>query len=352
MLRIKTQQRSWLEPTDLSLRIKNKMGRPLKIQKYSTGSGEGPYAPGQGVGIDQGFPAWNTLTAQNYPVDMTGNQFLGVVGGAESVASATYPVVAIQANVNGVQGNSYIIRQKGAYKYLVAAENTVNDGSFTPGFSYVIKSLGNTNWNAVGAAPNAAVGDVFTATNAGGAGSGTASDVAQCVLVASGTISSGQMNMTLNTGSGNVYASRLSNKYIWDSSNNRYAVNFFAPEYAGTISNVAITGNAGTFTSNAYTSYNVGDTVTVTGTNTGSGSISGYSNPTTYYIITTNGSSAFTLSASLGGANVVTVAGNTRGLTFTAEGGTTTVAKSGAEAQTWTNNTGNITIAQVSNYTS
>ena len=328
------------------------MGRPLKIQKYSTGSGEGQYAPGQGVGIDQGFPAWNTLTAQTYPSDMTGSQFLGVVGGAESVASAAYPVVAIQANVNGQQGNSYIIRQKGATKYLVAAENTVNDGSFTKGFSYVITSLGTTNWNAVGAAPNAAVGDVFTATSAGGAGSGTASDVGQCVLVASGTINSGQMNMTLNTGSGNVYASRLTNKYIWDSSNVRYAVNFFAPEYAGALANVNITGNAGTFTSNAYSSINVGDTVTVSGTDTGTGSIVGYSDPTTYYVITTNGSSTFTLSSSLGGANVVTVAGNTTGLTFTAEGGTTKVAKSGAEGQTWTTGNGNITLAQVSNYTS
>ena len=329
------------------------MGRPLKIQKYSTGSGEGQYQEGQGVGIDQGFPPFNSLAAQNYPVDMTGAQFLGVVGGAESVASAAYPVVAIQANVNGQQGNSYIIRQKGATKYLVAAENTVNDGSFTKDFSYVITSLGNTNWDAVGAAPNAAVGDVFTATSAGGAGTGTASNVGQCVLVASGTINSGQMNMTLNTGSGNVYASRLTNKYIWDSSNVRYAVNFFAPEYAGALANVAITGNAGTFTSNAYSTLNVGDLVTVAGNLNGSGSIVGYANTATnYYVITTNGSSTFTLSASLGGGNIVTAAGNTRGLTFTAEGGTTTVAKSGAEGQTWTSGNGNITLAQVSNYTS
>jgi len=330
------------------------MGRPLKIQKYSTGSGEGQYQEGTGVAIDQGFPSWNTLEAQNYPADMTGSQFLGVVGGAESVSSAAYPVVAIQANVNGVNGNAYIIRQKGQTKYLVAAEDTVNDGSFTKGFAYIITNVGNTVWNAIGGPANPAVGDIFTATNSGRAGhTGTGSDVAICTLVTSNTLSSGQMSMTLNTGNGNVYASRLTNKYIWDASNTRYAVNFFAPEYAGTIANVAITGNAGTFTSNAYTSFNVGDTVTVTGNLTGSGSISGYANTaTTYYVITTNGSTTFTLSASLGGANVVTTAGNTRGLTFTAEGGTTTVAKSGAEGQTWSNGNGNITIAQVSNYTS
>ena len=333
------------------------MGRPLKIQQYSTGSGEGQYAPGQAVYLDQGFPPFSALEAQNYPASLTSAQFLGVVGGGNSIASATYPVVAIQANVNGVQGNSYIIRQKGATKYLVAATNTVNDGSFTPGNSYIIKSLGTTNWNAVGAAPNAAVGDIFTATSAGGAGSGTVSDVAQCTLVTSGTINSGQMNMTLDSGagSGNVYASRLTNKYIWDGSTppNRYAVNFFAPEKSGAIANVSITSNAGAFLSNAYTSFNVGDLVTVAGNLTGSGSIVGYANTATnYYVITTNGSTTFTLSASLGGANVVTTVGNTRGLTFTADGGTTVMSKSGAEAQTWSNGNGNITLAQVSSYTS
>jgi hypothetical protein len=332
------------------------MGRPLKIQQYSTGSGQGQYAPGQPVYLDQGFPPFSALGAQNYPASMTSAQFLGVVGGANSIASATYPVVAVQANVDGVEGNSYIIRQKGATKYLVAATNTVSDGSFTVGNSYIITALGDTNWNVAGASPNAAVGDIFTAISVGGAGTGTVSNVDQCTLVAGATINSGEMNMTLDygAGTGNVYASRLTNKYIWDGSDPpiRYAVNFFAPDNSGTIANVSITSNAGAFLSNAYTSLNVGDLVTVAGTNTGSGSISGYANPTNYFIITTNGSTTFTLSASLGGANVTTVVGNTRGLTFTADGGTTVVSKSGAEAQTWSNGNGNITLAQVSNYTS
>jgi hypothetical protein len=188
-----------------------------------------------------------------------------------------------------------------------------------------------------------------------GTGNGQASDAGQCVLVTGNTITAGQMYMTLTVGNATTYASRLTNKYIWDGSTppNRYAVNFFSPEYPGTIANVAITSNAGAFLSNAYSTLNVGDLVTVAGNLTGSGSIVGYANTATnYYVINTNGSTTFTLSASLGGANVVTTVGNTRGLTFAVDGGTTVVAKSGAQPQTWSNGKGNITLAQVSSYTS
>jgi hypothetical protein len=242
---------------------------------------------------------------------------------------------------------------------LVSGENSVNAGSFTVGYSYQILSLGNTDFTAIGAGPNPTVGAVFTATGVG-SGSGTASDAGQCLLVANATINSGQMNMVFNSGAANIYASRLTNKYIWDGSTppNRYAVNFFAPDAVVAMANVNITGNAGTFTSNVFTGgYDIGDTIVVSGTNTGSGNIVGYTNPSTYYVITTNGSSTFTLSTTLAGANVVTNAGNTRGLTFTAEGAVTTTVKSGADSATWTGtsgpaNTENITLARVSSYTS
>lgn len=326
------------------------MGRPLKIQKLNNG-----------VQTDAGFNSFANLdpTTAVIPNGMNSSEFLGVVGGANTgIATSTYPVVAITANVNGQQGAAYIITQKGTKKYLVSGEDSVNAGSFTPGFSYQILSLGNTNWTAIGAGINPTVGDVFTATGAG-TGSGTASDAGICVLTANSTITSGQMNMVFNTGAQNIYASRLTNKYIWDGSTppNRYAVNFFAPEGASATANVNITGNAGTFTSNAYSTYFVGDTVVVSGTDTGTGNIVGYSDPTTYYITATNGSTTFTLSSTLGGANVVTNAGNTTGLTFTIEGAAATTVKSGADAATWTGTSGpagtqNISLARVNSYTS
>jgi hypothetical protein len=84
--------------------------------------------------------------------------------------------------------------------------------------------------------------------------------------------------------------------------------------------NVVIGNTAGGFTTNAFNTYNIGDTVTVSGTESGTGVITGYTDPTTYFIVGTNQSSNFVLSATEGGANIITTAGSTTGLTFVASG--------------------------------
>jgi hypothetical protein len=232
----------------------------------------------------------------------------------------------------------------------VSGQNSVNAGSFTPGFSYQILTLGNTDFTAIGAGINPTVGQVFTATGAG-SGSGTASDAGQCQLIANATINSGQMNMIFSANGGSVYASRLTNKYIYDSAGGRFAVNFFVAgdTNAATINNVAVANTAGWFTANA-TTFTTGQIVNVSGTLTGNATITGYVDPTTYYVIDTNGTTTFQLAASEGAANIVTVAGNTRGLTFSDV--VSTVVKSGAEGATFSNGTGNLTLSQVQNYTS
>jgi len=82
------------------------------------------------------------------------------------------------------------------------------------------------------------------------------------------------------------------------------------------ITGVAITGSAGQF-SCTYTLLAVGETLTITGTWGGTGSISGYVSGNTYYIISTNGSTTFTLSSTSGGSAVTTTAGTPTGLTYT-----------------------------------
>ena len=82
-------------------------------------------------------------------------------------------------------------------------------------------------------------------------------------------------------------------------------------------SGVAIDGASGQFTCNP-TSLVVGQQVIVSGTNTGTGDITGYTDPTSYYIIATNASTTFTLSVDPGGLPLDTTAGTTAGLTFTA----------------------------------
>lgn len=88
------------------------------------------------------------------------------------------------------------------------------------------------------------------------------------------------------------------------------------------LAGVAITGTAGQFSCTALTAGTLitGMAVTISGTFSGTGSITGYTNPTSYYIIATNGSSTFTLSATLGGTAITTTAGTPTGLTYTLTG--------------------------------
>jgi hypothetical protein len=85
-----------------------------------------------------------------------------------------------------------------------------------------------------------------------------------------------------------------------------------------TLLGVVITGIAGTFICTAASkTLVIGDKITISGTYGGSGSIVGYSDPTSYYIIATNGSTTFTLSATPGGGAITTTAGTPTGLTYT-----------------------------------
>ena len=86
--------------------------------------------------------------------------------------------------------------------------------------------------------------------------------------------------------------------------------------YTSTLSSVVSLSTNGTFSCTAST-LAVGQPITLSGTYGGTGSITGYANPTTYYIITTNGTTTFTLSATFGGSAVVTTAGTSSGITYT-----------------------------------
>jgi len=82
-----------------------------------------------------------------------------------------------------------------------------------------------------------------------------------------------------------------------------------------TLINVVITGIAGQFSCTASV-LAVGQPVTISGIFAGTGSITGYVSPTTYFIIATNGSTTFTLSATSGGPAITTTAGTPTGLTY------------------------------------
>ena len=84
-----------------------------------------------------------------------------------------------------------------------------------------------------------------------------------------------------------------------------------------TLSTVVITGTAGQF-SCASATLVVGQPMVISGAFGGTGSITGYASPTTYWIIAAT-STTFTLSATQGGAAITTTAGTPTGLTYTVQ---------------------------------
>jgi hypothetical protein len=94
---------------------------------------------------------------------------------------------------------------------------------------------------------------------------------------------------------------------------------------ASVTATVATSGVGGQFTCGAST-LALGDLITITGTNTGTGSITGYASGTTYRVSAITGISpsvtGFTLVNGTTGAAIVTVAGTLVGLTYTAAAAT------------------------------
>ena len=245
------------------------MGRALKIQKNNVGSGStvtgsNPEvtAYNQTILTDAGFPNFGSLTSPASPYNsadtLNSTQFLGVVGGSPttSTPTTTFPEVLAAVNISLADGTSTtagagrLIRQKGAHKFLVAyTASATADESFIVGQAYQISTLGTTNWQSVGAGPDAALGDIFTAV-AVGSGTGEAYPVGVCVLQNSGTPDAGFMSIEYSVGdSAAVYASYITNKWIRDwngmtygnysssnlgeniqSSENFYVTNFFTDE--------------------------------------------------------------------------------------------------------------------------
>lgn len=84
---------------------------------------------------------------------------------------------------------------------------------------------------------------------------------------------------------------------------------------SASVTGVAISGTAGQFTCTC-SGLSVGMTMTISGTYGGTGSITGYVNPTSY-LVSAVGSGTFTLS-NPSGAAIVTTSGTPSGLTYTA----------------------------------
>jgi hypothetical protein len=200
------------------------MARALKTQKSNT--------------VDTGFP-WQDLYN------------IGVVGGNTSLTGAQIKVRV--KFIGDSEADGYIIRQKGAKKFLVTDAASVSAGAFVTGDSYMITAAGTTNFQSIGADASYAVGTIFTATGAG-TGTGTAIKVGTCKLVdradtalADADITGedgltdsnvdGSMTVTVTeTDSGNIRLARLSNRWGEGFDGIRRALSFtdFADSAVGT----------------------------------------------------------------------------------------------------------------------
>jgi hypothetical protein len=179
------------------------MGRPLKIKKSTTS--------------DIGFNPFASLTAPVVPSPVFDNstEYLGVVGGSDTVDSATYPTVKCRVFITGfAEEDGYIIRQKGSHKYLVGG--TTARTALVSGSAYRVTVVGDTDWATYGAGSDVAVGDVFTATAAlANTGTGRVNAVGQCVLTSDLSPTAGNMSISyFSNDSTETAISKLTNKFL------------------------------------------------------------------------------------------------------------------------------------------
>ncbi len=180
------------------------MGRPLKIKKSTT--------------TDIGFNALAGLIAPVLPSPVfdSATEYLGVVGGSNTVDSATYPTVKCRVFITGfAEEDGYIIRQKGSHKYLVGG--TTARTALVSGSAYRITTVGDTDWASYGATGNPQAGDIFTATAAlADTGTGRVNAVGQCVLSTSlSSQTAGNMSISyFSNDSTETAISKLTNKFL------------------------------------------------------------------------------------------------------------------------------------------
>jgi hypothetical protein len=178
------------------------MGRPLKIKKSTT--------------TDIGFNALAGLTAPVLPSPVfdSATEYLGVVGGSNTVDTATYPTVKVRVFITGfAEEDGYIIRQKGSHKYLVGG--TTARTALVAGRAYRVTVVGDTAWASYGAS-DAQIGTIFTATaTLADTGTGAVNAVGQCVLTSDLTPTAGNMSISyFSNDSTETAISKLTNKFL------------------------------------------------------------------------------------------------------------------------------------------
>lgn len=240
-----------------------------------------------------------TITATPITLNVTGVGSGTVVPG--TVISWTNGFVAQSLAINNVNGNGL--------SATVTFSSVQASAPFATGQAITITGNANSNFNGTFkvTACSASICTFDSATSATGAGGTVVS--AGSFITANGTGTGGTGTYfvspapTATVGGGTLFAGQ------------HYTLT------QPVLANVNIIGTGGQFNCDA-TTLAVGMTVTISGTLGGTGTITSYANPTTYYIIATNGRTTFTLSTTSNvnpnvTTGVVTTIGTPTGLTYT-----------------------------------
>lgn len=185
----------------------------------------------QVVGTDTVFDVYSLSSGNSeiYVDDGTGGYTL--IGVVDSVDDALTITLQSGASVEvtdaafyvATVGDSGLLRQKGAKKFLVVSYFSIQDEGIAPGQAYMISDLQDTDWAALGAPQNATEGVVFTATTSGyGLGTnGVVYPVGVCTLTDSAAPAGpNQVSVAVYNDGDTTYATKITNHWVRDFENN------------------------------------------------------------------------------------------------------------------------------------
>jgi len=158
------------------------------------------------------------------------NNGTGLEGGLTSFSgNQIQPRVKINS---GSEATGSILKAKGSRKFQVTDGATIQDENIVAGNVYIITSVSGTDWSKLGVKGTPAVGGIFTAKISGNDASftpdnGTVSLVGVCTLanLANSSLTANTMTITCTKADTSTFrAKRITNKHVWDFSDNKYLV--------------------------------------------------------------------------------------------------------------------------------
>lgn len=211
-------------------------------------------------------------------------------------------VVGQYVTGSGVTANSYITANLGNNQYTLSQSSTVS--SAVTMYASGNALLGDPSPMSLGVGP---LGRIYIFD--------TIPQTLQAANIAASQTPAAAGNLTLTAGTSATSVVRTNGTTVIQVDVPRALTITTGTAAATTLSTVVITGTAGQISFSSQAGLVAGQYLAISGTYGGTGSITGYSNPTTYQLSAVTATTATLLTTA--GAAVVTTAGTPTGLTYT-----------------------------------